>query len=233
MAYVENIKVGSGETWPVRDVEAQEAIEQLLTDMSAVNESLSAKAPAGFGLGEGGMYVDNMHVVRGNGWFYTNEATLNTPLAYGYGVICRRTSNTCVYLMWGATDTDPTVQVKTNDGGTTWVTEWLNPPRIAGVEYRTTERLSGKPIYTMAIGTGDLPAGGSKTLNFAQYGATNVAGILECYGFATSGQTIPYDDGDLTIKISATTTDVVITTNKTVASGYPNGTIIIKYYKSE
>lgn len=33
------------------------------------------------------------------------------------------------------------------------VTEWINPPLVADVEYRTTERWFGKPVYTRTIST--------------------------------------------------------------------------------
>ena len=34
--------------------------------------------------------------------------------------------------------------------------EWLNPPMKLGVEYRTTERYNGKPVYKVALETGAL-----------------------------------------------------------------------------
>ncbi len=41
-------------------------------------------------------------------------------------------------------------------------TEWINPPMIPGVEYRTTERYNGKPVYTKFIDYGK----GSTALSF-------------------------------------------------------------------
>ena len=37
------------------------------------------------------------------------------------------------------------------------VTEWVNPPMMIGIEYRTTERYKGKPVYIKAVDTGALP----------------------------------------------------------------------------
>ena len=34
------------------------------------------------------------------------------------------------------------------------VVEWVNPPILPGVEYRTTERYLGKPVYAMIINCG-------------------------------------------------------------------------------
>lgn len=36
------------------------------------------------------------------------------------------------------------------------VVEWINPPMVAGVEYKTTKRHSGKPVYTKLIDYGVL-----------------------------------------------------------------------------
>lgn len=48
------------------------------------------------------------------------------------------------------------------DGETLLTTmEYLNPPMLLGVEYRTTERYLGKPVYVKAVDCGNLPAPGS------------------------------------------------------------------------
>ena len=44
------------------------------------------------------------------------------------------------------------------DGGATWTPlEFINPPMELGVEYRTTERYNGKPVYRKAINVGAMP----------------------------------------------------------------------------
>lgn len=40
--------------------------------------------------------------------------------------------------------------------------EWVNPPMVAGVEYRTTERYNGKPVYIKTVNMGKLLASGDK-----------------------------------------------------------------------
>lgn len=37
------------------------------------------------------------------------------------------------------------------------VIEWVNPPMVFDVEYRTTERYKGNPVYTKLINFGNLP----------------------------------------------------------------------------
>ena len=36
-------------------------------------------------------------------------------------------------------------------------TEWINPPMVLGIEYRTAERWSGKVVYTKIVDAGNLP----------------------------------------------------------------------------
>lgn len=37
------------------------------------------------------------------------------------------------------------------------IKEWINPPMVPGVEYRTTERYNGNVVYTQTIDCGYLP----------------------------------------------------------------------------
>ena len=52
-------------------------------------------------------------------------------------------------------------------------TEWISPPMAIGVEYRTTERYLGKPIYAKLIDCGGCPGTGSKTITH------NEAGVID------------------------------------------------------
>ena len=45
--------------------------------------------------------------------------------------------------------------------------EWLNPPMEDGIEYRTTERFSGKPVYTMSVNGGKMPYNNYKDISFS------------------------------------------------------------------
>lgn len=46
------------------------------------------------------------------------------------------------------------------------VTEWVNPPAMLGIEYRTTERWNGKPVYVTAMDLGILPTSGDKDVYY-------------------------------------------------------------------
>lgn len=48
------------------------------------------------------------------------------------------------------------------------IVEWLNPPLLAGIEYRTTERWNNKIVYTKLFDFGAMPIrGGAKDVSFS------------------------------------------------------------------
>jgi hypothetical protein len=48
--------------------------------------------------------------------------------------------------------------------------EWVNPPMVLGVEYRTTERWQGKPVYTKLLDLGYVGAGKSTFTDGVSFG---------------------------------------------------------------
>lgn len=79
---------------------------------------------------------------------------------------------------------------KTTDGG--WLPwEFVNPPLVLGVEYRTTERYLGKPVYVKVVNCGNLPASGLKNI---AHGIANCKPIC-VYGEMSNGNTLPYTVG--------------------------------------
>jgi hypothetical protein len=57
--------------------------------------------------------------------------------------------------------------------------EWLNPPVVLGVEYRTTERYKGKVVYTKLFSCGTLAAGSTNVIDTTSSG---VQGIIRYNG---------------------------------------------------
>ena len=45
--------------------------------------------------------------------------------------------------------------------------EWVNPPMELGVEYRTTERYMGKPVYVKLVDFGELPNNTDKSIEYS------------------------------------------------------------------
>lgn len=70
------------------------------------------------------------------------------------------------------------------------VKEWLNPPMVVGVEYRTTERWNGKPVYATLLNFGALPNNGRKAV---------VANINSAPTFTIVGGLVAYLSSGITI----------------------------------
>lgn len=85
--------------------------------------------------------------------------------------------------------------------------EYANPPMLLGVEYRTTERYLGKPVYTQVINCGSMPdIGSSKNVSIAAFNVdvvTFISGWCTYYGSVI-------DATILGMAMSANTANIVI-----------------------
>ncbi len=60
-----------------------------------------------------------------------------------------------------------------------------------GVEYRTTERYNGKPVFVMAVDGGAFPNSSSKTIEVQIPDNSGQVKMLDCYGVLDNGTQIP------------------------------------------
>lgn len=100
------------------------------------------------------------------------------------------------------------------------VQEWLNPPMEVGVEYRTTERHNGKPVYAKTVDCGNLPSSGTQKAIKHNTGATQfirVNGFIDYLGLALP---YPNTDGTFSAMISATINSIVVCTHDTAWTSY-------------
>lgn len=69
--------------------------------------------------------------------------------------------------------------------------EWecVNPPMDLGVEYRTTERYMGKPVYTQLIYCETLP---NATYKLFTHGIEGVTQAIRCVGQMSDGNSLPF-----------------------------------------
>ena len=65
--------------------------------------------------------------------------------------------------------------------------EYVNPPMVIGVEYRTTERYLGNPVYVKLVDCGALP---NATTKIVEYG-DSVCRPIFGYGISPSSNTFP------------------------------------------
>ena len=103
--------------------------------------------------------------------------------------------------------------------------EYVNPPMQLGVEYRTTERYSGKPVYAKAVNIGKLFS--SYDRKEVDHGVSDMEACIECKGLVGQQNLIPNKD---VTSVTVDSTTIVIEHNG--FSGQPEAVVIIKYTKS-
>lgn len=88
---------------------------------------------------------------------------------------------------------------------TSGVIEWVNPPLALGVEYRTTERYMGKPVYVKVVDCGYFAAAGTvKTIKTVDGNAEHMVGctgrVREWQIPTTLFAASPADAGDVRLE---------------------------------
>ena len=199
-------------------------------------------AAAGFGYGEVTEYI-----VDENGTF---EDKLNGILAGMQGFQCKQfsfydTKGLISYKflgrLWKYTSSYAVLEAVTYHnhkamkrfyGGVWQPWEWENPPMQFGVEYRTTERHEGKPVYVCAVDLGVLPDSISKTVNLP----VTPAKIVSLDGAFTDGTvthrfpSVNYGDGYITGVLQIRAGKAVAVKTFTGMSQY-TGYALVKYIK--
>ena len=129
-------------------------------------------APAGYGLGEvspSGLIQTTaaLDAAKATGWYrfygYDSGSYWNIG-GYLSGLIEVKGSRTATdgIRQYFYPDGCNGYLVRMMAGGAWSKWEWVNPPMIAGQEYRTTERWNGKPVYAKLVNIGTLPSSASK-----------------------------------------------------------------------
>ena len=152
-----------------------------ITDKPFTNGKLNAEClPEGIGTGGGGGGVteleltsaDDLNTVAQSGWYSWGTSVpahapiLITDAKNSYMRVDRHpAANVITQTVWSAYATAKGFHVTRQIiNGTAGAWEWDEPPMVAGVEYRTTERWAGLPVYTKLVDCG-LPTN-EKTIKF-------------------------------------------------------------------
>ena len=158
-----------------------------------VAAALSNKAPAGFGLGTiVPKLAGTADGILENCFF---AAKNNTPFAdWAYGLCISRLEGVKLQIMWSEqgsayTFLDGCYAIRIMKSGVWMPWEYVNPPMQLGVEYRTTERYNGKPVYMKLV---DCGAGPNNTRKTVSANTQNVETPISCTGTFGNG-TIPYE----------------------------------------
>lgn len=139
-----------------------EQLEAMLAEMHEAINGLTYTdvnaAPAGFGLGGNAKLLtaeDDLNNIWENGWYHWNSsAPKNAPVltgsnaGYGYMRVDNGSNIYGTQTVWSKYTSGAGLKVE-RQRRTNAIDEWswLNPPMQLGVEYRTTERSEGKPVY--------------------------------------------------------------------------------------
>lgn len=113
--------------------------------------------------------------------------------------------------------------------------EWVNPPLALGVEYRTTERYLGKPVYVQVVDSGLAPNNSTKNVNIS----VNIERFVSIFGMAYADSlhmhTIPDVTNSIWIQLylSGTIPQIYIkTTNSNWSINGYHVYALIKYTKT-
>lgn len=124
-----------------------------------------------------------------------------------------------------------TAITRCKNAGTWGPWEWCNPLLALGVEYRTTERYLGKPVYTMAFPFGALPNASDKVV--AMPGTDSTCKIIEIHGYASNEMTLPGVSGTSTgsqVTLTGVGNRAYVITGSDRSSA--TATIVAKYIKT-
>lgn len=197
--------------------------------INPAGEATSEFAPAGYGLGD----VSNMQNIY-------NWATLNAATASGWYYVTLALNSFSNSVLRVDSNDDIVIQhqfahynglwlelVRSKIGGwSDW--EWVNPPMTPGVEYRTTERWNGKPVYTKLVDFGELPNTSTKVKESVL--PTNITAI-SATGYAKTATTSKIiTSSDVMIEVNNEWGHIVCITRANISGS--NAYIAVKYIKN-
>ncbi len=163
-------------------------------EAETVAAALSNKAPAGFGLGDyittAPVNLDSLSdadLIVKTGFYQTVANAPQGGNSWRYILHLGRNADNAWQLSEDMNSAGLAVRIKKEGIWEPW--EWINPPMQIGVEYRTTERYNGKPVYLKLV---DCGAGPNNTRKTVSANTQNVETPISCTGTFGNG-TIPYE----------------------------------------
>ena len=218
---------GSEEAFNTAMAKAPDAVlytAQSLTDeqKAQARGNINA-APGGFGLGGNATNIPagadlNSYVKTGRyaqGTTLTMRQILNLPDAFSNGgIVVDVLAITPTYVMQIAynlrDNKDIITAMRQNYVGTWQPWEYVNPPMELGIEYRTTERYLGKPVYCQLVNFGALPNATTKRF---RHDIPGISAVIAVYGSAGDQVLSPGAFGGGLLTIAADNTDIQIKTS--------------------
>ena len=171
---------GNAEMWAKASQDIAESDFATRAELEAVR---AGAAPAGYGLGEAtAKIVRDANAIEKSGWYRCDENMPNAEWWYG--------EHTCftdgyAYQEFRQSANNNRV-CRQKIAGVWGKWEWMNPPMMLDVEYRTTERYMGRTVYTKMVNFG--PNTNGKTMAVAYDVYQNV----RCEAQAGGSSTYPW-----------------------------------------
>ena len=192
-------------------------------------------APAGFGLGnDNSRFIsesEDLDFYRSNGFYSWAVAPKNSPgFDNGIMIIASYDWARKVQFVWSTGDPRGCMVQRVQYANIWGEWEYVNPSLLNGVEYRTTERWNGKPVYAQTIGLGEMPNSSDKQIN---HNIANIEHIVEARGSSSRGYFFPLDWSDPSVgKVSLyVNAKNIIIECETDWTGY-SCDVIMKYTKT-
>lgn len=196
-------------------------------------------APAGYGLGEAAPIITDLDTAKACGWYNFGEGSNNSPFQYGGALLVLSKGTSFIQLAFNVVTEDwgGAGGIARRIGGETWHEwEYINPPMLAGSEYRTTERFLGKPVYTKLVDCGSMPS--ANAIKTIDHGVENVGYIVDFGGSMKPDEgnsiSLPYRYSDenyahlcvdsIKVQLESGATDLVAYTNVYVWFKYTKST---------
>lgn len=143
---------------------------QSLTDEQKAQAQTNINAaPGEFGLGGVAKFLaasDDLNTIWRPGWYQFGGPPINAPTASsdgwssGYSAMFvqgRNSENVTQTILCGNMKAVYGCQIKRSCVAQKWQPwEWVNPPMELGIEYRTTERFWGRPVYYKIVDCGQI-----------------------------------------------------------------------------
>lgn len=142
---------------------------------------------------------------------YANSPGMTLPYGWRYFIeLCKSSERYGVITAKSYHSSGPRIMRRQWYNGTLGEWEWENPPMSLDVEYRTTERYDGKPVFVKKIDFGALPNNSTASVPYGGSGATTA---IRCSGTWGGNSTLPYAYNTQRAEIYANAARVYITTN--------------------
>ena len=158
-------------------------------------------APGGYGLGGSGRRVteitDDLNNLVQSGWYdkWGTDTVANCPVQYAGVFVCTRSPSTVTQIVFDYGTNYGSILIRRFVGSTWSDWEWVNPPMVSGVEYRTTRKDAGYPVYAKMVRyRNDAQIGTTSSVTDIKipHGISNFSALTECVAVRGIGTVLPY-----------------------------------------